>query len=141
MAIIFWGRRLVGVTYFRVPTGRENLIRFKFVKALNWVNKSGKCREFHVFEGVENITQFIKTKSVILDHRPNQIVRKHPLLSNNLKRLRTISYKIGRECGPSSQGNGREFHSGKGVGTLLFQFGGAGLYCSQFLKTLYPYAS
>ncbi len=44
-----------------------------------WVKKSGKCREFHVFEGVENITQFIKT-------RQNQIVRKPcPLVSNILK--------------------------------------------------------
>ncbi len=37
---------------------------------------SEKSREFHVFEGMENITQFIKTKSVIFDHRHNQIVRK-----------------------------------------------------------------
>ncbi len=30
-----------------------------------WVKKSGKCREFHVFEGVENITQFKNKKGNI----------------------------------------------------------------------------
>ncbi len=30
-----------------------------------WVIKSGKCREFHVFEDVENITQFKNTKGDI----------------------------------------------------------------------------
>ncbi len=73
------------IRYFLRPWKRRELAD-NVRKGWEMVEKSGKCREFHVFEGVENISQFKnKRRDIWLQTEPNCFKKTCPLVSNILK--------------------------------------------------------